>query len=164
VTAQHSRILVLGLGNDILGDDAVGLLAARRLRASLPASVDVLEAAGGGIALLDILEGYDFALLLDSIATGTHPPGSILEFTSDKFRKLVAPSPHYTGVPELLQLAEQLDIPFPKTLRILALEIADPYEIREGLSQSATDALENLVARAKQILDSWFSNPTADTH
>jgi hydrogenase maturation protease len=164
VTEQHPRILVLGLGNDILGDDAVGLLAARRLRAVLPVSIDVLEAAGGGIGLLDVLEGYDRALLLDSIATGTHPPGSILEFTSDDFRKLVAPSPHYTGVPELLQLAEQLDIPFPKTIRILALEIADPYQIREGLSQSATDALEDLVTRARQILESWLSSPTADTH
>ena len=65
MTEQHPRILVLGLGNDILGDDAVGLLAARRLRAFLPASVDVLEAAGGGIGLLDVLEGYDCALLLD---------------------------------------------------------------------------------------------------
>ena len=164
MTEQHPRILVQGLGNDILGDDAVGLLAARRLRAFLPASVDVQEAAGGGIGLLDVLEGYDCALLLDSIATGTHPAGAILEFTSDDFRKLVAPSPHYTGVPELLQLAEQLDIPFPTTIRILALEIADPYQIRGGLSQSAADALADLVTRGRQILESWLSNPAVDTH
>ena len=51
MTAPAPRRLVLGLGNDILGDDAVGLLAARRLRVVLPTSIDILEAAGGGLTL-----------------------------------------------------------------------------------------------------------------
>ena len=44
-TAVPAALLVLGLGNDILGDDAVGLLAARRLRAFLPDTVDVSNPA-----------------------------------------------------------------------------------------------------------------------
>ena len=162
MTDQHPRIVVLGLGNDILGDDAVGLLAARRLRAFLPESVDVQEAGGGGLELLDVLEGYDRAVLLDSIATGVHPPGTILEFSSDDFQKVVAPSPHYAGVPELLQMAEQLGIPFPKTIRILAVEVEDPYTIREGLSQSATQALPTLVAEGSRIVESWLPSPVTD--
>ncbi len=156
MTERHPRILVLGLGNDILGDDAAGLLAARRLRASLPETVDVLESAGGGLELLDLLEGYERALLLDSIVTGQHPPGTILEFTADDFQKIVAPSPHYTGIPELLQMAERLGIPFPRTIRILAVEVADPYQIREGLSASVTQALPELLARAREVLESWL--------
>lgn len=155
MTDQHPRILVLGLGNDILGDDAVGLLAARRLRALLPDSIDVLEAAGGGLELLDILEGYHRALLLDSIATGAHPSGTILEFSSDDFQAIVAPSPHYAGIPELLQMAERLGISFPTSIRILAVEVADPYQIREGLSDSATRALPALIQRAQQIIGNW---------
>lgn len=156
MTEQRPRILILGLGNDILGDDAVGLLAARRLRAFLPESVDVLESAGGGLELLDILEGYDRALLLDSIVTGRSAPGTILEFSSDDFQKVVASSPHYAGVPELLQMARQLRIPFPETIRILAVEVEDPYQIREGLTDSAAQALPALVMRARQVLESWL--------
>ena len=162
MTEPSPRILVVGLGNDILGDDAVGLLAARRLRAFLPGSVEVLESAGVGLDLLDVLEGYDRALLLDAIATGQHPPGSVLEFTSEDFRKVIAPSPHYAGLPELLQLAERLGIPFPATLCVLACEVADPYQIREGLSVSATDALPALVARARQVVESWLANAACD--
>jgi len=158
VSGPAPAILVLGLGNDILGDDAVGLLAARRLRRHLPAALPIREAAGGGLTLLDLLEGYDYALLLDSIVTGKHPPGTILEFTADDFQKVVAPSPHYTGIPELLQMAERLEIPFPKTIHILAVEVADPYQLREGLSESATRALPALVERAQQIIDSWQPN------
>jgi hydrogenase maturation protease len=162
VTEQSSRILVLGLGNDILGDDAVGLLAARRLRASLPATVEALESAGAGLDLLDVLEGYDRALILDAIATGEHPPGTVLEFGAADFEKVIAPSPHFAGLPELLQMARQLAIPFPATLSVLACEVADPYQIREGLSPSVADALPALVARARQILESWLSASAHD--
>jgi len=157
VTEHSLRILVLGLGNDILGDDAVGLLAARRLRASLPASVDVLESAGGGLDLLDLLEGYGRALILDAIATGEHPPGTLLEFSAADFQKVIAPSPHFAGLPELLQMARQLTIPFPETISVLACEVADSYQIREGLSPSADAALPAVVARAERIVASWVS-------
>jgi hydrogenase maturation protease len=157
VTERHRRILVLGLGNDILGDDAIGLLAARRLRAFLPASVDVRESGGGGLDLLDILEGCGRALILDAIATGEHPPGSVLEFSAADFQKVVAPSPHFAGLPELFHMARQLGIPFPETISVLACEVADPYQIRAGLSTSADAALPALVARARQIVESWVS-------
>ena len=156
MTEQPPRILVLGLGNDILGDDAVGLLAARRLREILPTDVKVLESAGSGLDLLDLLEGFEEALILDSILTGQHSPGTILEFSSADFQKAVAPSPHYAGLPELLQMAERLGIPSPKTIRILACEVADPYQIREGLSDTAREALPGLLTRAQEIVDSWL--------
>lgn len=156
--AAH-RILVLGLGNDILGDDAVGLIAARRLRTSLPASVDVLEQAGASLDLLDILEPYGQALILDSIVTGTHPPGTILDFTAADFQDAPGPSPHYAGLPEVLRLAAALGIPFPAEIRILACEVADPYELREGLSPTAADALQHLLHDARQILAAWMAPP-----
>jgi hydrogenase maturation protease len=161
VTAHPTRILVLGLGNDILGDDAVGLVAARRLRASLPAAVDVLEQAGASLDLLDILEPYDRALILDSIVTGQHPPGTILEFDRADFQEVLGPSPHYAGLPEVLRLAEALGIPFPAEIRILACEVADPYELREGLSGVAVDALPLLLESALQIVAAWFQSPTS---
>jgi hydrogenase maturation protease len=157
VTERHGEILVLGLGNDILGDDAVGLLAARRLRAFLPACVEVVESGGAGLDLLDLLEGCGRALILDAIATGEHPPGSVLEFSAADFQKVLAPSPHFAGLPELLQMARQLAIPFPETISVLACEVADPYHIREGLSPSADTGLAALVARARQIVESWLS-------
>jgi hydrogenase maturation protease len=162
VTGHPARILVLGLGNDILGDDAVGLVAARRLRAALPAAVDVLEQAGASLDLLDILEPYDRALILDSIVTGQHPPGTILEFDRTDFQEVLGPSPHYAGLPEVLRLAEALGIPFPAEIRILACEVADPYELREGISASLTLVLPTYVSRAQDIVDAWHGLSSAD--
>ena len=155
MTKQHPRILVLGLGNDILGDDAVGLLAARRLRRHCSAEVDVVEAAESGLGLLDYLEGRSHALLLDAILTGRHPAGTVLEFSRQDFRATGGPSPHYAGLPELLRLAECLAIPVPTDLCVLAMEVEDPYRIREGLSHPVDQALSGYVERARQILDGW---------
>jgi hydrogenase maturation protease len=160
VTEGRPRILVLGLGNDILGDDAVGLLAARRLRALLPESVDVVESGGGGLDLLDVLEGYDRAILLDAILTGKHPPGTILEFSAEDFKKDDCPSPHYAGLPTVIQLAESLGIRFPSIFQIVAVEVENPYEVLEGLSQPVETALPAIIERARRIVHGWlFDSP-----
>jgi hydrogenase maturation protease len=157
VTEPHPRILVLGLGNDILGDDAVGLLAARRLRAVLPETVDVVESGGGGLDLLDALEGYDQAVLLDAILTGKHPPGTILEFSVEDFKKDDAPSPHYAGLPTVLQIAENLDIHFPSRFQIVAVEVENPYEVFEGLSKLVEAAIPSVILRVRSIVADWVS-------
>jgi len=73
---------------------------------------------------------------------------------------VMAPSRHYAGIPELLQMAEHLDIPFPKTIQILAFEVEDPYQIREGLTDSAAQALPILASRARQVVEGWLSDST----
>ncbi len=156
MTERRPRILVLGLGNDILGDDAVGLLAARRLRAFLPESVDVVESPGAGLDLLDLLEGYDRALLLDTIMTGKHPPGTILEFSGSDFTKRDAPSPHYAGLPTVMQLAENLGLHFPEHFQIVAMEIANPYEVIQALSAAVEGAIPAFVERARMRLRPWL--------
>ena len=151
------RILVLGLGNDILGDDAVGLLVARRLRAFLPDTVAVVESGGGGLDLLDLLEGYDRALLLDAILTGRHPAGTILEFSAAELAKNEAPSPHYAGLPTVMALADALGVVFPADFRVLAVEVANPYEVVERLTAPVEGAVPLLVARAQAIVESWLT-------
>ena len=164
MTVGHPRILALGLGNDILGDDAVGLLAVQRLRVLLPVSVEVVEATGAGLDLLDLLEGYDKALILDAIMTGNHPAGTVLEFSADDFRKENVRSPHYAGLPTVLQLAESLSIMFPKHIHIVAIEVENTYEVREGVSARAESAIAAMVERANEIITGWLHDSDNGGH
>ena len=161
MTDRHPRILVLGLGNDILGDDAVGLVAARRLRFFLPETVDVVESPGAGLDLLDLLESYDRAVLIDAIMTGKHPPGTILEFSGADFKKDDAPSPHYAGLPTVIQLAESLKIHFPQYFKVVAVEVENLYEVLEGLSNPVNFALPAVVERVEGIVRVWLSDPSS---
>ena len=150
-----SRQLLLALGNDLLGDDGAGWAAARLLRAEFGEEVDIVESAEAGLALVELMEGYRRALLLDAVVTGGCAPGTVLEFSPADFQRVIAPSPHYAGLPEILDLARQLEIPFPGEIRILALEVEEPRVFREGLSPAVAQALPAFVARARQVLESW---------
>ena len=147
--------LVLALGNDILGDDAVGLIAARQLKLKRLEGVDIIESSEAGFALLELIEGYKQLLILDSVVTGKNPPGTILELTMDDFEKVAAPSPHYSGLPDIQELAMRLEISFPEEIRILAMEVENAYEVKEGLSASVESSVSHLVIRAQNMITEW---------
>ena len=159
---RSSKTVVLALGNDILGDDAVGFHAARRLSAEPWEGVDVVETGEAGLALLDHLEGYDRALILDAIATGRCRPGTVLSWERKDFKDIVSPSPHFSGLPELIQLAERVGMHFPKDMRVLAMEVDNPTVFRDTLTPEAQKALPEFVSRARQVLaEAWGHAPKA---
>lgn len=152
---RNGRTLVLALGNDLLGDDGVGLEAARQIAGQVDGSVDVVETGEAGLALLELMEGYRRALLLDAGATGRYPPGMVLEFTPNDFRHVIAPSPHYAGLPEVLEMAHRLQLVFPQEIRVLAMEVVNPWEFHIGFSELVREALPGFVQHALRILQAW---------
>jgi hydrogenase maturation protease len=150
------RGLLLALGHDVLKDDGVGIAAAKLLQEEFQEAVDIVEAPGTGLALLEILEGYDRVLILDAIFTGYAAPGTILEFCREDFQQ-AAPSIHYAGLPEVLRQAGSLGVEFPQELRLLALEVENPFEFHAGMSPLTRGALPNYVDRARQVLKGWVT-------
>jgi hydrogenase maturation protease len=73
------RILVAGIGNIFLGDDAFGVEVAQRLlRRPWPANVRVEDFGIRGIDLVYALtDGYDAAILIDAVPRGGNPPGTL---------------------------------------------------------------------------------------
>jgi hydrogenase maturation protease len=152
VPSVQSRTLLLALGNDIIGDDALGLVAARALRPEFESSIEIVEASIAGYDLLEILEGYQNVLLLDGVLTGEHAPGTIFELSSEDFQKTISRSPHSAGLPEILDLATRLEIDVPKSIRILVMELEEVSQVKEGLSDPVLRALPEYLDRARQIL------------
>ena len=52
------KTLVLGLGNELLSDDGVGILAVRRLKETYKGQADIVETSLHGLALLDLFIGH----------------------------------------------------------------------------------------------------------
>ena len=152
---KKKKIVVLALGNDLLGDDGVGFHAARALRGEFPGGIDVVETGESGLALLDYLEGYDKALILDAVATGRCAPGTILCWNREDFRRLVSPSQHAAGLPHILELAERLELSFPGELRVVCMEVSDPTVFRETLTKEAELALSAMLDKARGVLAAW---------
>jgi hydrogenase maturation protease len=152
------RTLVLGLGNELAGDDAVGVLVARAVREGLEGMADVVESSASGLALIEVFAGYDRAVVVDSIRTGRNPPGTITEMGLSDVGRVVAPSVHQAGLPEMAAVAERLGLGFPSQTRVLAVEVVDPYTLGAPLSEPVSLAVGELARRVREAVRCWTSD------
>lgn len=147
-TSHESRsvsIRIIGLGNGMRGDDAVGLLAAIRLQERVGNHVDVIEAESVGVELLDMMKGAETVLLIDAVCSG-QVPGTIHRL--DASSRPVAPglfprSTHAIGVGEALELARTLGV-LPSKVIVYGVE-AERIDIGHLLSPAVDQALHKVV-------------------
>lgn len=147
--------VVIGLGNPILSDDGVGIFAARELEKELSedASVDVLEASLAGFNLLDLFLGYEEAILIDSIKTRGGKVGDIYEFSPETLKNTIRlASIHDLNLATLLEFGRMMNMPVPEKITILAIEIEDNTNFKEGCCQPVAAAIPEVVERAKKLL------------
>ena len=140
------RTVVLGLGNPVLSDDGVGLAVAaevKRLLAEEPIpGVDVLASTRAGFELIDLLRGYARAIIVDCLTLPDPVPGRVrrlgLDDVAGSARLINA---HEISVAVAFRLAQQLAIPMPGEVEILAVEAADTSTIAEGLTPAVAAAV-----------------------
>lgn len=149
------KIVVIGIGQSIRGDDAIGLKAVHQWMDTFPetasrSEIQVETCELPGLTLLDFLEKAKAAILVDAIECLTIPgtihsirPEQLSTFTTD------AKSAHGWGVAETLKL-NQLLSPSRKNIpiQLIGIEVGQ-VEIGSGLSKSVEQALP-LVCEAIQ--------------
>ena len=152
--SKEPRILLLGLGNDILSDDAIGLHVVRELERELAGQpdIDVRETTEMGLALLDFMAGYSSVVIVDSIQTGKAPPGFLHDLDAAALAQLTGRTPHFLGVGETLALGRQLGLAMPGQVRIFAIEVEDPFTLGAALSPRMQELLPGLVSRIRAAL------------
>jgi len=113
---SEERILIVGLGNLLLGDEGVGIHAVRELEErALPPQVDVVDGGTAGLNLLDLMQGYERVIILDAVEAGEEP-GTILRFTPQDVTSEAQALPlslHQIEVLKVLELATYLGRPLP---------------------------------------------------
>jgi len=151
-----NKILVMSIGNDIMGDDGAAFEAAKLIQQHFPDNVDYENVYGGGMEILDFLESREKVLILDTISENGKPAGTITEIEKEDFPVVLTSSPHYIGLPEVLRLADVFEIDFPNVVKILAIHTELQYEVTEELSPQIQEALPAYANRAIQILEGWM--------
>jgi len=119
------RKRVLCLGNDLLADDALGPLVARRLRQLALPNVEVVETAETGFYLLESLLNCSSLLVVDTIVSGNFPPGTVRLLREEDVATIPGTSPHYVGLFEALAVGRALQLSVPETLTLLVVEAGD---------------------------------------
>ena len=136
---ESRGLLILGLGNVLLGDDGLGPAAVARLQREfdLAPGVDVVDGGTLGLALLAIIAEVDHVILVDAIRHDA-PAGSLVRIEGDDVAPAVHErlSPHQVGVADLLDAA-RLTACYPASVTLLGLA---PESIDLTLKRS--DAVE----------------------
>ena len=138
---------VIGVGNELRGDDAVGLVVVRLLD-GLAATLRTCE--GEPVAMLDLWEGFDRVVLVDAMRSGD-APGTvrIVEVGKEPLPpELSRPSTHLLGIGGAVEQARALDR-LPPRLTVYAIE-GERYDSGAGLSKPVAAAAAQVAAEIRR--------------
>jgi hydrogenase maturation protease len=147
--SRRPTVVILGLGNTMLTDDGVGVYAAREARTLVAEDeIDVREAEIAGLALLDLLEGYRRAVVIDAVRDTRDAPGDVAVRELERFRPtshLVAG--HEIDLPTAVELGRRLGRPLPDELLVVGIRIEDD----RTLSETCTPAVRAAIGPAARL-------------
>ncbi len=159
------KTLVLGLGNDLFGDDGVGLHVIDCLKKEFlgeeqdassiltsSGSVDLIASCASGLALLDQIIGYDRLFIIDTIKHPAARTGRVRILKEKDLRAIPGPSPHYVSFPQILEVGRSAGLPVPQELTIIAIEAKDIYHLGEALSPEMKASLPAIISLIKSLL------------
>jgi hydrogenase maturation protease len=138
-----AKTLVLGVGNYLMGDEGIGVHAARVLQESQePIGAEIVDGGTGGFHLLSYFEEYDPIIMIDATMDG-RPPGTITllrpRFSWDFPRVLSA---HDIGLRDLVESAALLG-PLP-AIYLIAISVESLQPMQTELSPEVRSVLPRI--------------------
>jgi hydrogenase maturation protease len=150
------QTLVVGLGNTIRGDDAIGIQVVRALReryAHLAEEVDFKEIEEAQVNLLEFLAAYERIIIVDAISTAHSRPGEVHRITPDMLQRHDMPySSHQMGLMRMIEMARTMRMSVPKEIIVFAVEIENKDEFACEMSVGIEAALPKVVRLVKEEL------------
>jgi hydrogenase maturation protease len=146
IPSSVDSVTILGLGNVLVGDDALGPWAVRALEAryELGAGVTIIEGTPGN-DLVPHLIGADAVIVVDTVRTaGT--PGEIRFYERERLLRTPPPprlNPHQPGLKEALLTLELMGMG-PRDVLLIGV-IPEAVETGVGMTSTVTRALDDVV-------------------
>ncbi|HEX7491272.1 MAG TPA: hydrogenase maturation protease [Candidatus Limnocylindrales bacterium] len=164
-SASQTSIIVIGLGNPVLGDDGVGWRVADEVEAALGAAraagrtmpaVRIERLGVGGLTLMETVSGYDAAIFIDAAQFPGRPLG---EVRSGPFSDLEGggaghlDSAHDVSLDSALELGRRLGADLPDRIDTVTIQIEARDEFAEGLSPAVQASVPAAAAAVMKLLE-----------
>ncbi|MHA1968549.1 MAG: hydrogenase maturation protease [Candidatus Hodarchaeales archaeon] len=142
---------MLGIGNELAGDDVIGIKVVREVAEIGPAEIDYKQISVGGLQVLETILGYEKVLIIDSIETNL-PNKRILKFDAENLSDATfLTSPHDVNFPTALEIGRKaLPDQMPKIIIIIGIEIPVQEIITDQVSKETMAKIPKI---KKMILD-----------
>lgn len=151
-SGMKDKILVLGIGNYLMGDEGVGVHAIHALsRTDLPDHVDIMDGGTGSFDLMPILSQYPLVIFIDA-TMDSRPPGTIdviyPKFAAD-FPSVL--SAHDVGLKDMIDALE-FQGQLPKII-LITVSIKEMIPMTIELTPDVKKSIPNVVKRITEILE-----------
>jgi hydrogenase maturation protease len=135
------NILILGLGNILLGDEGVGVRVIEQLLTRpLPDEIEVIDGGTAGYELINFFEGKEKVIIVDAVKTND-TPGSVykMDLSVVQEDETVQLSLHQIGLKNVFKMASLMDLNPEVTLVGIVPKNYQDYNI--GLSDEVEKAI-----------------------
>jgi len=144
------KTLVLGIGNPILTDDSVGIRIALKLKEENP-ELEVIETSEVGMALLELVAGYDKAIIIDSIKTEQGKPGELYKLElSDPESTMYFSSSHGLDINTVVELGHKIGYKMPGCVSLYTIEVKDNTSFGEECTKEIRARIPSII---RQIIE-----------
>ena len=155
------RIFVLGIGNVLTGDDALGPTVVNTLEVewALPPEVVVLDAGTPGMDLVALAAGAERIIVVDTVLTDG-PPGTLKVYDRETLLgKSLTPrvNPHAPGLIESLFTLD-LSGDGPTGVRLIGV-VPEATDVGIGMSDALTASVPRVIAEIVEMLREWGVSP-----
>lgn len=144
------KTIILGVGNLILGDDGVGIHVVNELKKQIQSpnpNLTIDEAITGGMNLLELILGYDKAIIVDAVRTKNGKNGEVKRIPLNDFSTVHSCNPHDVSLIEAVEMAKKMgENQIPKEIIIIGVMMKEiPCEFGENLSEKIAAAVPKAV-------------------
>jgi hydrogenase maturation protease len=157
---QVAPILVLGVGNPLMGDEGIGVRVVETLMNCFDFGprVEVVDAGTMGVGMIHLLRDRDYLLVLDAVDGTGHPPGTIVRMEPDDMAtSQVMHSLHDQKLSDVLAAAKLTGI--EPEVDFVGVQIERIEQWVTELTASVEQALPDAVAAVLDILSARGIRP-----
>ena len=140
------KILVLGIGNEILMDDGIGPRLVKKLKEKFPNPGIKYETTWmGGLDILEFIQGYQTVIFIDAIKTKDGIPGTVYQFTPSDFKEtLHLSSLHDLSFLTAIEMGKKIGLNIPENIHIIAIEIVEDKIFGESFTTKIQEKYQEI--------------------
>lgn len=161
--SESEKVIVLGLGNALCGDDGFGIHTLARLADGhvFPGHCELIDGGSQGQILYGVVEDADRLLLIDACDYGK-PSGTLAVYENDEIPVWLGKaklSAHQGSFAEVLCLAQLRGVA-PREIKLIGLQ-PERVEFGQPLSRAARNQIAPACQLALKCLAAWGIAPLA---
>jgi hydrogenase maturation protease len=152
------KVLILGIGNDILTDDGIGPKLVNKLKSKKAfTDIDFLNVFIGGLEIIELIQGYEKVIFIDAIITKDGIPGTVYHFRPEDFKETLHLSNlHDANFLTALDLGRKMEMHVPEDIHIIAIEIIEDRVFSEHFSPVIERMFPGIFERVLNLVNSFI--------